>query len=72
LTIKKACFLKGKQAFSRKGNFRAKPCFFGSPAILYATKGSAGFVPLGYPRFTFSETSERSIVKELSSDKNTL
>jgi hypothetical protein len=30
VTTKKACFLKGKQAFSA-----SKPCFFGNPAILF-------------------------------------
>jgi hypothetical protein len=32
-------------------------------------EGPAGFVPPGCPEFTFSETSERSIVKELLATK---
>lgn len=68
---KKACFLEGKQAYEHKGKLRESAV--SSAARLPGSvinAGSSGFVPSGYPEFTFSETSFCTYVKELDYSSN--
>jgi len=68
LNKKKPVSSKGNRLF-KKGTLK-KHCFFGSPAVLltltFDVNRIRGFVPPGYPEFTFSETPYSQTVKDLS------
>jgi hypothetical protein len=52
---KKSLFPEKETGFFAKRYLPSKHCFFGNPAIP-PLGGPVGFVPPGYPEFTFSET----------------